>query len=100
MTDMHVEFDNDGHGRIDGEIDMATAPVLARALERCDGDVVIDCSSLRFIDAAGIRVLVAAANRLEARDRGLLLVNVSAWVDRVLHAAGVASRVCGRSPTG
>lgn len=43
-----------------GEIDLANAETLARALEG-DGPVIVDCGSLTFIDAIGLNVLASAA---------------------------------------
>jgi anti-anti-sigma factor len=43
-----------------GELDVATAPELARALARIDGDVTVDLSGATFADPSGLRVLLAA----------------------------------------
>jgi anti-sigma B factor antagonist len=57
---------------LDGEIDIATAPAIRRFLMAAitGGDVhlAVDMSGVTFIGAAGIGVLVAAANR--AREGG------------------------------
>jgi anti-sigma B factor antagonist len=57
---------------LDGEIDIATAPAIRRLLMAAisGGDVhlAVDMSGVSFIGAAGIGVLVAAANR--AREAG------------------------------
>lgn len=60
----------DGPGlRLVGEVDLATAPVLAGALDelvRGDGDVHLDLAQLRFVDVSGASVVVAAAAELGA----------------------------------
>jgi len=81
-----------------GELDAATAPSLEAAIGLSAGDgaeqVVIDCSSLDFIDSSGLSVLVSNHKRLA--DRGLELVIEAAppgarrlfeiaGIDRVLH---------------
>jgi anti-anti-sigma factor len=43
-----------------GELDVATAPELARALAGIDGDVTVDLSGATFADPSGLRVLLAA----------------------------------------
>ena len=57
---------------LDGEIDIATAPAIRRLLMAAisGGDIhlAVDMSGVTFIGAAGIGVLVAAANR--AREAG------------------------------
>jgi anti-sigma B factor antagonist len=57
--------------RIDGELDVATAPALERALDaaRVDGaDVTVDLTGTTFLDSCGLNVLLAAARK--ARGRG------------------------------
>ena len=48
-----------------GELDLADAPVLARAVRLAqEGDVpfVVDCRNLTFVDTAGIRALLRAVS--------------------------------------
>jgi anti-anti-sigma factor len=57
--------------RIDGEIDVATAPALERALLAAgiDGaDVTVDLTRTTFLDSFGLNVLLAASR--EARSKG------------------------------
>jgi len=82
--------------RVCGEVDMATAPqlreVLDAAVDAADGDVVLDCAELAFLDSSGIGVLVAARNRLG--DRGeLVLDSPPDNVRRVLEITGVAGHL-------
>jgi ABC-type transporter Mla MlaB component len=57
---------------LDGEIDIATSPAiresLMAAINAGNVHLAVDMSGVAFIDAAGIGVLVAAANR--AREAG------------------------------
>lgn len=79
---------------VTGELDMKTAPQLAEAL---GGDIppvlVADLTRVTFLSAAGLRVLVAAAERaLEARCcLGLVADGVLAL--RVLRMSGVAASI-------
>ncbi len=60
-----------------GELDLATVPVLRERLDhamRGKAAVVIDLSRLRFIDSAGLALLVGAERHL--RDSGVQLVLV------------------------
>jgi len=61
-----------------GEIDLATAPAMARELEaycaRTKGDVVIDCSGMTFIDSTGLAVFQTARRDLDGRRLKLLHV--------------------------
>jgi len=70
-----------------GEVDFLAVPAVWSTLEPHlggDGDVVIDVGGVSFIDAAGCRLLVRAAEALGGQ-RHLVLVGASAHVLRVLE---------------
>lgn len=85
-----VALDGDGapHLRVDGEIDLATAPELEAALgdlvTATDGDLRVDCAELAFIDSSGVSVLVAIEQRLAATGRRLVLQDPSEQFRQVL----------------
>src|SRR5262245_59410492 len=55
---------------VEGEIDLATAPLLDSALAGVDGHrVEVNLSAMTFLDAAGLRVLELAHARLGSRMR-------------------------------
>ena len=77
---------------LDGEIDIATAPAIRRllmaAISGGDVHVAVDMSGVTFIGAAGIGVLVDAANRAREAAGGLSLLAPSRqvrWLLDVLH---------------
>jgi anti-anti-sigma factor len=73
---------------LDGELDLATAPLLQKPVDRAirgKGAVVIDLSRLRFIDSSGLNVLVMAERQLRASGRLLVLVYGSRSVRRVFE---------------
>jgi anti-sigma B factor antagonist len=78
----------DAHLRIEGEVDLATAPRLATALDELvpetGGDLRLDCADLAFIDSSGVAVLVATEQRLGADGRRLVLRDVSEQFRQVL----------------
>jgi anti-sigma B factor antagonist len=73
---------------LDGEIDIATAPVIRRflmaAISGGDVHLAVDMSGVTFIGAAGIGVLVAAANRAREAGGSLSLLAPSPQVRRLL----------------
>jgi anti-anti-sigma factor len=71
---------------ISGELDLATAPQLERALRLASGTVLIDCRSLCFMDAAGVRVLEEALGHVDR----IQLMNVGSRVRRVITIVGLA----------
>jgi anti-anti-sigma factor len=75
-----------------GELDIATAPRLERALRdgRRPGDeVVLDLSGLEFIDSTGLRVVVKAVEAAAAERWDLRLRHGPPAVRRVFEIAGV-----------
>ena len=82
---------------LEGELDMATAPLLQRAVED-DGltskhMLVLDLHKLEFIDSTGLRVILAA--RKQCRDRGqeLAITRGSPQVERLLSVTGMAEHL-------
>ena len=66
--------------RVEGELDMATAPTLARALERvgtASREVVIELNRVSFLDVVALGELLRAQRRLEANGRRLALAGDS-----------------------
>jgi anti-anti-sigma factor len=77
---------------LDGEIDIATAPAIRRflmaAINGGDVHLAVDMSGVTFIDASGIGVLVAAANRAREAGGSLSLLEPSPqlrWLLDVFH---------------
>jgi anti-sigma B factor antagonist len=77
---------------LDGEIDIATAPATRRflmtAISGGDVHLAVDMSGVTFIGAAGIGVLVAAANRAREAGGSLSLLAPSPlarWLLGVFH---------------
>ena len=52
-----------------GELDLAGISTVRAALAGFDGDILLDCSGLAFIDAAGLRTLVDAHHVREQGDK-------------------------------
>ncbi len=73
---------------LDGEIDIATAPAIRRflmaAISGGNVQLAVNMSAVTFIDAAGIGVLVAAANRAQEAGGSLSLLAPSAQVRQLL----------------
>ena len=78
---------------VEGELDLATAPVLANQLLEVTanpgGDVVIDMSLVSFIDSTGFSVLVAQHLALQAKGRNLTLLNPTSTARRLMQIMGL-----------
>jgi anti-sigma B factor antagonist len=82
--------------RVHGELDIATAGQLERAVlrPREPGDtVVLDLAGLRFMDSTGLRVLMRARSEAKAGRWDLYLRNVPANVQRLFSISGVHDAV-------
>ena len=93
------EIEEGGHLRLrlDGELDLVTAPWLRRRLDKVEAErppvLVLDLRDLTFMDSSGLRELFSAQRRARAEDRRLVLVKGSAPIDRVLEMVRADSAV-------
>jgi anti-sigma B factor antagonist len=82
--------------RVHGELDIATAGHLERAVLRPrepGARVVLDLAGLRFMDSTGLRVLMRARSEANAGRWKLYLRNVPANVQRLFSISGVHDAV-------
>ncbi|MGH2863817.1 MAG: STAS domain-containing protein [Solirubrobacteraceae bacterium] len=82
---------------LDGELDMASAPLLQAALEDAerarDSALVIDLERLRFMDSTGLRTILWARERWQSQGRELALTTGSSQVQRLLSVSGVRDQL-------
>lgn len=73
---------------VGGELDLASAPKLERAVERaCESGgslVVLDLAELSFLDVAGAHTLLSSNRRLRESGKRLGLINVQRQLGRLL----------------
>jgi anti-sigma B factor antagonist len=79
--------------RLDGELDMASAPLLQEALENAESEaaptLVLDLQHLRFMDSTGLRIILSARERWRSRGHELALSAASSQVQRLLSVSGL-----------
>ena len=81
--------------RARGELDLATAGLLVRAISTAAADiprprVLVDLAEVEFCDSAGLRALLGAAREIEARaGRMVVAVVPGSAVDRLLELVGL-----------
>ncbi|MFF4579919.1 STAS domain-containing protein [Streptomyces sp. NPDC001389] len=79
-----------------GEIDIATAPGLSRALDEALGllrtsradRIVADCSRVTFCDSSGLNALLAARREAARTNAELHLANPAPQLQRLLQMSG------------
>ncbi len=88
--------------RLEGEVDLASAPglsaTLAGAVSNAALGLVVDLSSVRYLDSAGVRLLFDLAKQLSGHQQALgIVVPEDAPVRRVLLIVNMDAHVplCG-----
>lgn len=86
-TRVSVVCDGLARVRVEGELDIVTAPRLEEALRLeldADTDVLLDLSAVPFIDSSGLKAIVTAARMAGSRGRKMTLHPVMARQPRRL----------------
>ena len=80
-----------------GELDLLGAPSLQEEIEKVEastpGILVLDLQDLRFVDSAGLRVILAAHQRSHDQGHELALTQGSEQVQRLFTIAGVSEHL-------
>jgi anti-sigma B factor antagonist len=90
-----TEFSIDGQLRlaVAGELDMASAPLLLREIERLELDephtLALDLGGVTFMDVTGMRVLLEAAQRARSRQASFVIYNPRSCASRVFGLTAV-----------
>ncbi len=76
-----------------GDVDLAAARELQVDLDEAigchEGDLVLDCSGLTFIDSSGLAVFVNTQRTLDDLGRELRVVNVDYTIERLFAVMGL-----------
>ena len=82
---------------LDGEIDLASAPELERALHDAERSmprrVVLDLAALHFLDSTAIHLLIDAQRRADANNHRLILTRVPGHAQRLFALTGIRTRL-------
>jgi len=76
---------------VEGELDIATAPRMIAALNEAfaqlDVPLVVDLSSVAFMDSTGLALLMNAYRRVQRRGQGFAIVCPAGPISRVFEIA-------------
>ena len=75
-----------------GELDITATSALADAISvhvSSDRDVVLDCSRLAFVDAAGLGTILTSKRQAIRRGRTVRVLNVSPTIRHTIDLAGL-----------
>ncbi|MBI3928697.1 MAG: STAS domain-containing protein [Armatimonadetes bacterium] len=82
--------------RVEGEVDIASSPILRRALEalgrRCQR-LALDLSGVEHLDSTGVMVITTAAARLQRIGREMTILGASKPVHRVFELLGLQNHL-------
>jgi anti-sigma B factor antagonist len=82
---------------VDGELDIATAPRMIAALNEALADMaaplVVDLSSVVFMDSTGLALLMNARRRVIRRGHGFAIVCPGGPISRVFEIADMVDRL-------
>jgi len=89
-----IEVADDGAIVVTGDLDMAAGPLLDATLVQREEQhpVVIDVANVFFIDSSGLRSLLDASRRAQARDSEVVLRSVGPEVARLLEITGTTGQ--------
>jgi anti-sigma B factor antagonist len=77
---------------LEGDLDMATVPVLTDHLGRFEADgvagIMLDLRELTFVDCSGLRVFLAARARSNANGHRFILVGATPGARRLFELTG------------
>jgi anti-anti-sigma factor len=96
-TELSINRRDDHRGvvlTLSGELDVVSAPQLEQCLEEVlaqpNVSVLLDLNGLRFVDSAGVSVLIKAKQDAEASGRTVLLRRPTEQLHRVFALLGLA----------
>jgi anti-sigma B factor antagonist len=94
MTQLTIDVRETGQRRVvvavAGDVDIATAPLVARALLwHTDCDVIVDLSAVGFLDSSGLTALVQAYKRLQQTGHTLRTTGEREGALAVMKIAGL-----------
>jgi anti-sigma B factor antagonist len=79
--------------RVQGDLDVISAPDLQSAVDRLLGDgarsLVIDCQAVDFIDSSGLRVFVLAHQRAHERSGIVTVRRPSPFIVNLMQITGL-----------
>ncbi len=79
--------------KLNGEIDIYNAPDLKESLteliEERQGDIIIDCEDLKYIDSTGLGVLISILKKVKEYDGVIKIVNLKPYINKIFNITGL-----------
>jgi anti-sigma B factor antagonist len=85
--------------RVEGELDLATAPQLRSRLGNliadADGPILLDLDGLTYVDSTGLCAVLTANSELRRHGRELRVIKASVPVRRLFELCGITDLISG-----
>ncbi|HHW70158.1 MAG TPA: STAS domain-containing protein [Clostridiales bacterium] len=79
--------------KLEGEIDIYNAPELKEALtnliDEKQGDIIIDCEDLKYIDSTGLGVLISILKKVKEYDGVIKITNLKPYINKIFTITGL-----------
>ncbi len=76
-----------------GEVDIYNAESLKSELhaliDEKKADIVLDCSSLKYIDSTGLGVLVSALKKVKEAEKQISIINIKPYIAKIFTLTGL-----------
>lgn len=76
-----------------GELDIYNAESLKKELhaliEERKADIVLDCSSLKYIDSTGLGVLVSTLKKVREADKQISIIKLKPYIAKIFTLTGL-----------
>ncbi len=83
-----IDFGADGRVLMTGRLDASQAATAQAAMDKLNGEVVLDCTGLEYLSSAGLGVLLKTQKRLMSAGGQMRLVGVSPHVRDIFTYSG------------
>ena len=78
---------------LSGEIDIYNAPELKETffelLDKKQGNILIDCKNLSYIDSTGLGALISVLKRVKEYDGVIEIINLKPYINKIFTITGL-----------
>lgn len=93
LDSKYDETQNKWNVHLYGEVDIYNADNLKSELhaliDEKKADIVLDCTSLKYIDSTGLGVLVSALKKVREADRHISITNLKPYIAKIFTLTGL-----------
>lgn len=93
IKEKFVSDTNTWHVSLNGEIDIYNAPQLKenlhKLLEQHEGNIIMDCEDLKYIDSTGLGVLISALGRVKQYNGDFIIKHLKPYIHKIFVITGL-----------